>query len=88
MASFLVVISVLLCFTSGNPVHSNYERTEDSYFSPKEVRIIIFCLFFKVAILIWLRKKIGKSSRAKVWKNLNMSSRASALLKNEERCLA
>ena len=41
MASFFVVIFVLLCCTSGNPFHGNREQTK--------VCIDIFCLFFKLA---------------------------------------
>ena len=49
MAYHFFVIFVLLCCTSGSPVHSNHEQTKESYFSPKKVCINIVCLFFSLA---------------------------------------
>ena len=48
MACSFVVIFVLLCCTSGSPVHSNHEQIKESYFSPKKVCINVSYLFFKL----------------------------------------
>ena len=50
MACYFVVIFILLSCSSGSPVHSNRERTKGFYYSPKQVCINVFRLFFRHAL--------------------------------------